>query len=386
LLVAGAVAKARCKHAAVPDVGSSRNRRQDSDGIVRTNGAFCVDDAGLACDLCCDGICCAYLNGTDATTHPDQHWIPLRFSVISSTNITYNSFVQRKVTENLRTLNRNFAPQNLWFYAAGIDSHNDPRMVASCDTNQCSGNPECDFRSYTLPRVRGDTTGEILVVACDDLPFLGEAPLPWGAVEVHVDQYILLTAESVGNGEAFGYTFSGATRVHEMGHYLGLFHVFDKPGLCDAVGDWVDDTPSASQSASAFAPCGTNMDSCPNATGADPFRNFMNYASDACMTEFTSGQRARMNQAVRKYRPLLLAATRVPGGACPATAVVMQQCSCTNGASQLARCASGTMQPLPGTTLPPPWTRVPNAPSHSRGRGAHIQMLGAALAVCSLML
>lgn len=88
----------------------------------------------------------------------------------------------------------------------------------------------------------------------------------------------------------------GKTMVHEVGHWLGLFHTFE--GGCTAPGDWVADTPAE---AVEHRGC-DSRNSCPDEPDWDPIENFMDYSSDACTRQFTAGQSERMDQMFAAYR------------------------------------------------------------------------------------
>lgn len=79
----------------------------------------------------------------------------------------------------------------------------------------------------------------------------------------------------------------GRTMTHEVGHFLGLRHIWGD-GNC-SVDDFCADTPNA---AAANSGCPT-IDSCPGG-GNDMVQNYMDYTNDSCMNIFTNDQKTRM--------------------------------------------------------------------------------------------
>ena len=89
----------------------------------------------------------------------------------------------------------------------------------------------------------------------------------------------------------------GNTLTHEVGHYLGLFHIWGDNSICTGDQDMIDDTPDMSTNYSGLTDCAdTDCADLPETCSSkDMYMNYMSYAGDACMYMFTSDQADVMN-------------------------------------------------------------------------------------------
>lgn len=91
----------------------------------------------------------------------------------------------------------------------------------------------------------------------------------------------------------------GRTTTHEVGHWLGLKHLW---GDASCGTDDVDDTPSQ-LSYNFNCPSFPHVSSCsPNSNG-DMFMNYMDFTDDACMNMFTTGQKMKMRALFALHGP-----------------------------------------------------------------------------------
>jgi hypothetical protein len=95
----------------------------------------------------------------------------------------------------------------------------------------------------------------------------------------------------------------GRTVTHEVGHYLGLRHIWGD-GDCTQQ-DGIDDTPNAD--AQSDFDCDVNKNTCvDDITGLgdlpDMIENFMDYSAESCQNSYTAGQVALMHGVLENQR------------------------------------------------------------------------------------
>lgn len=83
----------------------------------------------------------------------------------------------------------------------------------------------------------------------------------------------------------------GRTAVHEIGHWLGLRHIW---GDADCGDDKIDDTPPQA-GPTRGCPSGV-VSTCSSGAAGNMYMNFMDFTNDECTNMFTEGQTNRMRE------------------------------------------------------------------------------------------
>ena len=129
---------------------------------------------------------------------------------------------------------------------------------------------------------------------------LGYAQFPGGPAKT--DGVVILFS-AVGTRKGAMPPFNkGRTATHEVGHFLGLRHIWGDRNDCSG-NDFVADTPPAMQ-ANTGKPTFPHI-TCNNGPSGDMFMNYMDYVDDDAMFMFTTGQVARMNATLAGPRKKL---------------------------------------------------------------------------------
>jgi len=192
---------------------------------------------------------------------------------------------QQDVTNSMNVLNAAFAPDFNFVLKGTTYTDNDSYYSANYNND---GPMKSALR-------QGDCSALNIYANEPGQGLLGYATFPSWCSGDTTDDGVVILDDSVPGGSAAPYD-GGDTLVHEVGHWLGLYHTFE--GGCRG-GDSVSDTPA--EASPNYDGCNTNRNTC-NSPGNDPVKNFMDYSPDSCMDHFTAGQRTRMKAEWADHR------------------------------------------------------------------------------------
>lgn len=239
--------------------------------------------------------------------------IPVWFHVISRTDGTGNISDQR-INAQIKVLNEDFLALSGTQGAQGINTKIQFVLKGITRTVNNAWYTDSNADEVAYKTALNVNPSKFLNIYTNDAAgFLGYAYFPTTASGQYYDGVVLLDQSVGGRNNGFGQYDQGRTAVHEIGHYLGLYHTFQGGSACSnslSSGDYIADTNAEATpfyggvGCPSRSTCGT----------PDPVDNYMDYNVDSCMNKFTSQQVNRMICSAVNYRPDLLSVVTVEDG------------------------------------------------------------------------
>lgn len=223
---------------------------------------------------------------------------------IDSYNSIYTNYVSRSGLANIRFNHI----QTVYHPVANITSDNLDTIDQIVKIN---GSPAIESDKYL----------NVWIVNLNN-NLLGYAQFPWELNQKPNTDGVVVSRYAFGRNPAYVSYNLNKTLIHEIGHWLGLYHTFQysfngQEGIFDnnndnvistgeATGDLINDTPL--QNAPTYGNPYSNPDSWPSTryqgrTYYHMYMNFMDYTDDRNMFMFTDEQCMKIRLLLNHYRP-----------------------------------------------------------------------------------
>jgi len=147
---------------------------------------------------------------------------------------------------------------------------------------------------------------------------LGYAHFPWDTTHKAITDGVVIRHDYFGSIEtAANSGNAGRVATHEIGHWLGLTHIWgDDNGACTGSDNCADTPNEADQvfgcpGGSASSAMFPFFDGCTGSGNGIMYMNYMDYTDGVCQNIFTLNQKGRMTSVFNVYRSLLISANNL---------------------------------------------------------------------------
>jgi len=169
-------------------------------------------------------------------------------------------------------------------------------IVRTLTTKPYFINPYEDIKSTLTGGDDPWNTSKYLNIWVSQLSYgeIGYSTFPWDkSSKPNLDGVVIDTRTFGRIGNILNSSYNlGSTATHEIGHWLGLIHIWGDDGDDCTGSDFCDDTPN--QGNYNFGCPDFPKTSCQNQPNGDMFMNYMDYVDDRCYNLFTSDQVTRI--------------------------------------------------------------------------------------------
>ncbi|KAH8927066.1 zincin [Atractiella rhizophila] len=229
--------------------------------------------------------------------------VKVYFHNIYSTNSSSGGYLtDAQISSTISTLNSQLSSTGVTFTLAGTTRTQNSNWFSSAGPNLNTGAEN----SLAIAMKTGLRQGGVADLNLYTVAFsgslnglLGYATFPWWYEDEPEYDGVVYRYDTTPGSTLTNYN-QGKTLSHEVGHWLGLYHVFQ--GGCTGDGDFVSDTaPQAGPTSGCPA---TAPDTC-SGGGVDNIHNFMDYTIDTCKNQWTAGQITRLTAAIDIYRGIV---------------------------------------------------------------------------------